>query len=54
MKLEKLLEKNKEKIAGIIVEPLVQCAGGMKIYSPKILDVIYQLKKKIQCSFNYG
>ena len=46
MKLEKLLEKNKEKIAGIIVEPLVQCAGGMKIYSPKILDVIYQLKKK--------
>ena len=29
-----------------IIEPLVQCAGGMKIYSPKVLNKIYQLKKK--------
>ena len=45
-KLEDVLKKNKDKIAGIIIEPLVQCAGGMKIYSPTILNKIYQLKKK--------
>lgn len=44
--LENLLRKNKDKIAGIIIEPLIQCAGGMKIYSPDILNKIYQLKKK--------
>ena len=44
--LEDLLKKNQNQIAGIIVEPLVQCAGGMKIYSPKVLNKIYQLKKK--------
>ena len=45
-KLENILRKNKNKIAGIIIEPLVQCAGGMKIYSPKILNKVYQLKKR--------
>ncbi|MBF96498.1 MAG: Adenosylmethionine-8-amino-7-oxononanoate aminotransferase [Alphaproteobacteria bacterium MarineAlpha9_Bin4] len=45
-KLENTIKKNKDKIAGIIVEPLVQCAGGMKIYPPKILNIIYELKKK--------
>ena len=44
--LENVLRKNKDKIAGIIIEPLIQCAGGMKIYSPEILNKIYQLKKK--------
>ena len=45
--LETLLKKIKIKIAGIIVEPLVQCAGGMKIYPPKVLNKIYQLKNLI-------
>ena len=44
--LENMLKKNKNKIAGIIIEPLVQCAGGMKIYPPKLLNIIYELKKK--------
>ena len=44
--LEIILKKNEESIAGIIVEPLIQCAGGMKIYSPKLLNTIYELKKK--------
>ena len=45
--LETLLKKNQDRIAGIIVEPLVQCAGGMKIYPPKVLNKIYQLKKNL-------
>jgi len=44
--LEITLKKNKENIAGIIVEPLIQCAGGMKIYPPRLLNIIYELKKK--------
>ncbi|MEC8099954.1 MAG: adenosylmethionine--8-amino-7-oxononanoate transaminase [Pseudomonadota bacterium] len=46
--LETVLKKNQNRIAGIIVEPLVQCAGGMKIYPPKVLNKIYQLKKKFK------
>ena len=36
--LEKALEKNRETVAGIIIEPLVQGASGMKIYSPVYLE----------------
>ena len=45
-KLEQVLIKNKDNLAGIIIEPLIQCAGGMKIYSAEILNKIYELKKK--------
>jgi adenosylmethionine-8-amino-7-oxononanoate aminotransferase len=44
--LIQLLEKNKNKIAGIIIEPLVQGAGGMKFHSASTLDFIYKVKKK--------
>ena len=44
--LETVLKQNKDKIAGIIVEPLVQCAGGMRIYPPNLLNIIYELKSK--------
>ena len=44
--LIKLLEKNKNKIAGIIIEPLVQGAGGMKFHSASTLDFIYKVKKE--------
>ena len=36
--LERALEKNRETIAGVIIEPLVQGAAGMKMYPPVYLQ----------------
>ena len=35
-----LLETHKEEIAAIIIEPLVQCAGGMKMHDPAVLKTV--------------
>ena len=35
--LEKILKANHQEIAAFILEPIVQCAGGFKIYSPQFL-----------------
>ena len=35
--LEKILKDNHKDIAAFILEPIVQCAGGFKIYSPQFL-----------------
>jgi len=35
--MEKCLQENHEKIAGAIIEPMVQGAAGMKMYSPEYL-----------------
>jgi adenosylmethionine-8-amino-7-oxononanoate aminotransferase len=43
---EKFLEKNKKTIAGIFVEPLVQCAGGMKFCDKETLKKIFLISKK--------
>jgi len=43
--LEVLL-KNKKDIAGVIIEPLVQCAEGMKFHSAETLAEIYHITKK--------
>lgn len=40
-----LKEKNLE-IAGIFIEPIAQCAGGMKFHSPQILEKIFEISKK--------
>ena len=47
---EFLKEKNNE-LAGIFIEPMVQCAGGMKFISPKITKEIYSLSKKYNILF---
>ena len=35
-----LLDTHKEEIAAIIIEPLVQCAGGMKMHDPEVLKTV--------------
>ena len=38
--LEQLFEKEHQQIAAVIVEPLVQCAGQMAMYSPEYLRLV--------------
>jgi len=40
VELEKLFEKEHQHIAAIIIEPLVQCAGQMAMYSPEYLRLV--------------
>jgi adenosylmethionine-8-amino-7-oxononanoate aminotransferase len=40
--LDRLLSKNSHEISAVIVEPLVQGAGGMKFHAP---DVLVEIKK---------
>ncbi len=51
LQLENFIQKHCLNIAGIIIEPLVQCAGGMKFHSPEILKAIYDLAKKYEVIF---
>lgn len=39
-KLEKILEENAEEVCAVIVEPLVQCAGSMRMYDPIYLKLL--------------
>jgi adenosylmethionine-8-amino-7-oxononanoate aminotransferase len=41
--LEQILFYNHDKIAAFILEPIVQCAGGFKIYSPNFLKEVRKL-----------
>ena len=41
--LEKLLEREHHQIAALILEPLVQCAGQMAMYSPEYLRLARKL-----------
>ena len=43
---EKFLSQHAHTIAALIIEPLVQGAGGMKFYSPKTLDALCSLCKQ--------
>jgi len=44
--LEKTIKKHKDEIAGVIVEPIVQGAGGMKIHSSDYLKIARKLCSK--------
>ena len=38
--MEKALEENHQDVAAVIVEPLIQCAGGMRMYHPVYLKLL--------------
>jgi adenosylmethionine-8-amino-7-oxononanoate aminotransferase len=40
--MERALAENHEEVAAVIVEPLVQCAGGMRMYDPEYLRLLRQ------------
>ncbi len=40
------INRYNDKVAGVIIEPLVQSAGGMKFHSPSTLEFIYKAIKK--------
>jgi adenosylmethionine-8-amino-7-oxononanoate aminotransferase len=43
--MKKIFEDNQGKISSVIIEPLVQCAGGMKMYDASYIKELYNLCK---------
>ncbi len=50
-KFEDFLKNNQQQLAGIFIEPLVQCAGGMKFCDIKTFEQIYLIAKKYNILF---
>ncbi len=48
---EDFVKKNRNILAGIFIEPLVQCAGAMKFHEVNILKEIFNIAKKYQILF---
>ncbi|MBN2301931.1 MAG: adenosylmethionine--8-amino-7-oxononanoate transaminase [Lentisphaerae bacterium] len=46
--MARILENNADTLAAVIVEPLCQCAGGMRIYSPKYLRKLSEECEKLK------
>lgn len=49
--LEEILSKNAEEIAALIIEPIVQAAGGIIVSPPGYLKKIYEISKKHKILF---
>ncbi len=49
--LERMVTEHADEICGVIIEPLVQCAAGMKIYPPVYLKKLRQLCTKHSIHF---
>lgn len=45
-RIEAILKKSASSVCAIIIEPLVQCAGGMRIYPIEFLNGLEMLRKK--------
>jgi len=46
--MEQILKENREKIAAVIIEPLVQCAGGIIVWPEGYLKGLKQLCTKYE------
>ena len=46
--MEQTLQKYAEKVSAVIVEPLVQCAGNMRMYDPVYLKLLRAACDKYQ------
>lgn len=42
---EEFVKKHQDQVAAIFIEPLVQCAGGMKFFETEILSEIFKIAK---------
>lgn len=51
VELENFIKNNQKILAGIFIEPLVQCAGGMRFHSVETLKKIHQIAKKYNVLF---
>lgn len=47
-KMDALLREHVDEVAAVIVEPLVQCAGGMRMYDPLYLRLLRELCDELQ------
>lgn len=50
-KFEEFIKLHHYEICGLFIEPLVQCAGGMKFNKPEILKNIYDICQKYEIIF---
>lgn len=46
LKIDALMQKHADNTCALIVEPLVQCAGGMRMHEPYFLTKVYELTRK--------
>ena len=45
--MEEALLQHKNEVCAVLIEPIVQCAGGFKIYSPKYLQKLRNLTREL-------
>ncbi len=50
-KFEDFIKNHKDEVAAIFIEPMIQCAGGMKFGDAEILRQIFEIAKKYEILF---